>query len=77
MDEAVAGCRAGRCLRRGGKGQGVDALVCVDIERLKEQTIEKDYIVRINKAIKNMRAAGLLSEEIRRYSRCLAPEAMK
>jgi hypothetical protein len=64
-------------LRRGGKGQKVDALMCVDIERLKEQTIEKDYIVCISKAIKNMRAAGLLGEEIRRYSRCLAPDPMK
>lgn len=45
--------------------------------RSRKGTIEKGYAVCINKAIKDVRAAKLLSENVKRYSRYFVTEPMK
>ena len=58
-------------------GQKVKALMYVDVRRPDEGTIMSDYIVWINKAIRDAKPHGLPDEYVERYIRPLIPPTSK
>lgn len=62
-----------KCQRLCEEGDEVDALCYVDVKRTADGKIEPDYVVWINKGIKEASQAGLPDEYVEKYLRPFTP----